>query len=180
MVLDTSYRMLYILIEGDDDERFVKTILKPLFENSYNYLKPYKYAQKPKRKVVRFIRSIRSMRADFLCLADFDNSPCITHRKNKVRKEKIGKVEDSKIIIVKKAIESWYLAGMSDDCCKRLRIPILDTTDSVNTGQLRDLLARSKLGCTVSCKIEILRNYNLDVAKLKSQSFERFHCKYLS
>lgn len=33
-----EYKNLYIWIEGDDDKRFFKTIIKPIFEEKYNWV----------------------------------------------------------------------------------------------------------------------------------------------
>ena len=34
-----KYKQLYIFVEGNDDERFFKTQIKPLFENKYQNIK---------------------------------------------------------------------------------------------------------------------------------------------
>lgn len=172
--------MLYILVEGNDDERFVDAILKPVFENKYNFVRPYKYADKPKKTILRFIKSIHAMGADFFCLADLDNSPCAPHRIGIVKTKKLGNVEDSRVVIAKKAIESWYLAGVTDDCCRRLRLPVYSTTDNIDKGQFKQILESSKLGCTLDCKIQMLQDYDLDTATSRNHSFRRFSQKYLA
>ena len=52
------YKRLFILIEGNDDERFFKNILKPKFEKCYEYVIPWKYAQE--KKIVSVEHAIRS------------------------------------------------------------------------------------------------------------------------
>jgi len=56
-------KVLYIFVEGDDDERFFREILLPIFKKKYNEVKIVKYAQKPKKfdYLEKFIRSILSM-----------------------------------------------------------------------------------------------------------------------
>jgi len=39
-------KLLYILLEGDDDERFFKKIVKPLLQRRYSTIKCWKYSQK--------------------------------------------------------------------------------------------------------------------------------------
>ena len=47
-----DYKRLFLLVEGDDDERFIKQIITPLFEENYKYIKPWKYSQKKKNKII--------------------------------------------------------------------------------------------------------------------------------
>jgi len=179
MVTSVSYKMLYILVEGNDDERFVDAILKPVFENNYNFVRPYKYADKPKKTILKLIKSIHAMGADFFCLADLDNSPCAPHRIGIAKTKKLGNVEDSRVVIAKKAIESWYLAGVNDACCRRLRLPVRNNTDNVDKVQFRQILKQSKLGYTLDCKIQILQDYDLNTGISRNHSFHRFSQKYL-
>jgi len=180
MVISASYKRLYILVEGLNDERFVDSILKPIFEGNYAFVKTYKYAEKDKKTIRKFIKSIHSMDADFICLADLDNSPCTTHRKSVIKTKKLGSVEDSRIMIAKKDMDSWYLAGINDACCRRFRISIHNTTDNIDKRQFKRILERSKLGFTLDCRMQILQNYDLSTAVLRNQSFYYFYQKYLT
>jgi len=71
------YKILYIFVEGDDDERFFREILLPIFENKYNEVKIVKYAQKPKKfyYLKKFIRSILSMGYTYIFVTDINNFP---------------------------------------------------------------------------------------------------------
>ena len=170
---------IYILVEGNDDERFVEWVLKPILNTRYDYIRYYQYAQRPKRRIEQFIQSIVSRKAVFLCLTDIDMYPCITARKESVKEMKIGTVSNDEIVVVIMEIEGWYLAGLNDACCSRLKIATYDTTDNIQKEQCEQLLSVSKLGNTINCKIEILKNYDIATAKIKNQSFNYFFNKHL-
>ena len=175
-----AYSELYILIEGDNDERFVEWVVKPILDNQYDYIGYYQYSQRPKRKIKQFVRSIRSRKASLLCLTDIDAHPCVTARKQTIKEKKFGRVDDKEIVVVKKVIEGWYLAGLSSERCRILKIPLFDNTDTMVKQKCEDLLYKSKLGCTISCKIEILKNYDFATAISKNKSFNYFYGKHLN
>ena len=41
------YKRLFILIEGDDDERFFEKIINPLLDKKYNSITLWKYGDVP-------------------------------------------------------------------------------------------------------------------------------------
>jgi hypothetical protein len=170
---------LYFLIEGTSDERFFQRIIEPIVRDRYDYIGYYQYAERPKSKIQKFIRSIVSKHADFFCMTDINASPCITARKQHIKEHKLGNIDDFRILVIKKEIESWYLAGLDEDCCRRLRLPLCRQTENINKEQFEQLLSDSRLGCTINCMIEILKNYNIGTAKSKNMSFDYFHRKYL-
>lgn len=168
------------MIEGDDDERFVDRIVSPILEGNYDYIGFYQYAQRAKKDIERFIRSLLSKQADFLCLADINALPCVTAKKQQIKEHKIGAVDDDRIVVIKMEIESWYLAGLDEECCSGLRIPICATTDTMDKENFKQLTARSKLGYTIHCMIEMLNNYDLNMALSKNNSLRYFYNKHLS
>lgn len=173
------YKRLYVLIEGNDDERFVNRIVKPIIANNYDHVGTYKYAKKSKKIIVRFINNISSMGADFICLGDINDSPCITAKKQRIQEDKIGDVDDDRIIVIIREIESWYLAGLDDTRCKKLRIRTYNATDDINKEEFEVLISRNKSGSRISCMLEILGNFDITVAKQKNNSFAYFHRNYL-
>jgi hypothetical protein len=170
---------IYFLIEGNDDLRFLQRIAEPILKERYDYIGYFQYTRRPKKKVQGFIRSVISRKADFLCMTDIDVSPCVTAKKEQIKKDKLGTLDDSRILVVKSEIESWYLAGLDDERCRRLRLPAHRETESVDKEQFRQSLSGSKLGCTINCMIEILKNYDIATAKSRNGSFDYFHRKYL-
>jgi len=174
------YTRLFILIEGPDDEKFFDRVIKPILIKKYDDVIPYKYAERPKKKIVQLIKSVvRIEGADFICLADINNSPSIAASKQKIQNGKIGNVDKDKIVIVIKEIESWYIAGLDDICCRELGIPSCDTTDDINKERFNALVSRSKDKLRMSCMSEMLKTFNVLVAKQKNESFNYFYREYL-
>lgn len=76
-----SYRGLYILVEGVDDERFFQSILKPELQEEYNFVKIITYANQNKKMVHNYLKSFKGEEADYIYVTDIDNSPCIADKK---------------------------------------------------------------------------------------------------
>jgi len=70
-----TYKLLFIWVEGDDDERFFNKVLVPKFLGKYSGVKIIKYATMKREKVDNFIKSIKAMGEDYIYLADINNSP---------------------------------------------------------------------------------------------------------
>jgi len=173
------YRELYILFEGDDDQRFVEKIIKPRLQKTYDYIGLYQYAQRSKVKVENFLQSVIAKKSDYFCLVDIDQHPCVTKRKAHIKSTKFGPVPDTNIFVVKKEIEGWYLAGLNESRCKELRLNVPKHTNFIGKQGFEDLLSQSKLGCSTVCKIEILNKFDLEIAKTKNHSFNYFCNKHL-
>ena len=116
-----TYKLLFIWVEGDDDERFFNKVLVPKFLRKYSGVKIIKYATMKREKVYNFIKSIKAMGADYIYLTDINNSPCITAKKEETH-SKYKNIDNDKMIVVIKEIESWYLAGLDNKVCRQLKI----------------------------------------------------------
>jgi hypothetical protein len=75
---------MFIWVEGTDDERFFKEIIEPKLRGKYNFVETRSYSTLKKEKIDSFLKSIKSMRADYLYATDINNSPCITAKKQEV------------------------------------------------------------------------------------------------
>src|SRR6185436_2065614 len=109
-----AYRRLFLFVEGDDDERFFRTVIVSFFEKRYNNVKIVTYAKLKKEKFAGFVRSVRSMGADYLIVGDLDWHPCVTAAKENLL-QRCSQAEPERIQIVKAEIESWYCAGIPED-----------------------------------------------------------------
>jgi hypothetical protein len=171
-----TYKRLFIWVEGDDDERFVNRVLVPKFQEKYDDVKIVKYAAMEKKKLYDFIKSIEAMKSDYIYLTDINNSPCITAKKIKVQ-SKHENVDNDKIIIVVKEIESWYLAGLDNEVCKQLKIKNFTTTDDITKEKFNTLIPK-KFTSRIDFMSEVLKNFSIEVAKHKNNSFRYFVEKY--
>jgi hypothetical protein len=168
--------LLYVLIEGNDDERFFQTVLKPMFEKKYDSVVSWKYAEQKNEKIIKFLRNIEAMDADYICLTDNNGSPCVTDRKERLKHD-IKNIKFEKVIVVKKEIESWYLAGMNDLSSKKLGIESLNNTEHINKSAFNDLMPK-KFDSRIDFMIEVLKHFCADTAISKNNSFEYFFEKF--
>lgn len=168
-----EYRLLFIFVEGNDDERFFKSILLPLFKNTYNHVQLFKYANRKKCKIKSYIKSIKSMNADIIFTKDFNSAPCITMKKNSII-SKINNLTINEIIIVIKEIESWYFAGIDDSANIKLKISKLPSKTNNFTKEQFNKLKPNRFESHVDFKKEILKCYNINCACGKNDSFQYF------
>lgn len=171
-----NYKLLFILLEGDDDVRFFERIIKPKFENKYDNVVLWKYAQQKNVKVDNFIKSIRSMGADYIYVADINDAPCITLKKEKI-KDRHKNIDIDRVIVVISEIESWYLAGLDTESSGNLKISYSETTNNVTKEQF-DTLIPKKCKSRIDFMIEIMKRFSIDIAKKKNNSFSYFLEKY--
>jgi len=161
----------YIFVEGNDDARFIEH----LFEKLGVKIKhpPVKYAQKPKEKMENYIRSIKSMESSYIFLVDINNAPCVTAKKEQICHE-VRHIDENKIFVVIKEIESWYLAGLDEKAAKKLGIKgkIPKTTDEVTKEQFNSLIP--KKFDRIDFMQEILKNFSLEIAMQKNKSLRYF------
>jgi hypothetical protein len=169
-------------VEGNDDERFIERIIKPELEKRYHSVQLYRYATQPPKKIENFIKSIVSMKADYIILTDMNHSPCVTQRKNLLKTKKIKSrlVEDDKIIIVIKEIESWYLAGLDRGTLKKLGISYSEKRTDSLTKERFDGLMSDKYVSRIDFMQEIPENFQVETAKQKNKSFNYFIQKRLA
>lgn len=173
-----AQKRIIIWVEGDDDQRFFEHIIKPFFEKKYELAEVRTYAKLKKDKFSQFIKSLNAMSIDYICVADINNSPCITAKKQKISDK--FKINDmGKIFIVVKEIEGWYLAGIDAANAKNLKIKSLHDTDELNKEQF-NLLVSKKIRSQQDFMIEILKKYSIECAMNKNRSFRYFMQKHSS
>lgn len=178
-----SSKPLYIFIEGNDDEDFVNTVIKPLFRGKH--IIPWKYSQKEKSKINGFIKSIQSMGADYIFMTDFDEKDCLKSREDEVL-QKFSSLNQECIAIVKNEIESWYIAGINKEikkekeCSKSLRkISVPDDTEIIKKEDFLDLMPINFNGSKIDFMQEILKCYDISIAKRRNNSFKRFISNFI-
>jgi len=172
----TSYRRLFILVEGNDDERFFKKIIIPELQKQYNTVSVIKHAAMKKKKVDNLIKSIKAMNADYMYFKDIDNFPCVTSKKEEIQ-QKHKHIDPDKIIIVIREIEAWYLAGLTNKACTKLKISNFMTTDNITKEKFNSLIPK-KFTSRINFMLEILKIFSIKTAKSKNKSFKYFLKKY--
>ena len=173
-----DYKILYIFVEGNDDEKFFQKILLPKLQEKNHNIQIIKYAQKPKKfkYIGKFLKPIQSMGADYIYVTDIDNSPCVTAKKLETQNN-LKNIDSDKIIVVIKEIESWYLAGLSDAECRRFKMHTFSVTDDITKEQF-DSLRSNKFDYRIDFMSEVLKKFSIEIAKQKNKSFGYFIEKY--
>ena len=171
-----SYRILFILLEGDDDKRFVDSVFIPRLEEKFQAVNVVKYAQLKNDKFVAYISSIRSMGAEYILMTDINGEPCVTKKKQKILQE-YRSAELENITVVIRQIESWYLAGLNAETSKKLKINLASDPERITKQNFDDMIPRLFLNRT-DFMVEILKCYSVDTAINKSNSF-RYTCSRL-
>lgn len=167
---------LFILVEGEDDERFFYKILKPELEKKYSSVEVRCYAKLKREKIDNFLKSIKAMGSDYIYVTDINNFPCVTAKKQDIR-NKLKNIENDKIIVIIKEIESWYLAGLNDMICKKFKIPTFDNTNNITKEQFNKLIPEN-FNSRIDFMLEILKFFSIDVAIQRNKSFKYFIKKY--
>ena len=166
---DVRYRRLFLLVEGDDDERFFADIIRPLLEPHYDHAQMWKYSQKKQNQVERFLRSIRRMSADYLYVADLDDAPCITARKDELQQSVSG-LDKTKVCIVVAEIESWYYAGIDGTAAGTLGVDPVGRTDNMTKEDFETLIPES-FESRIDFRNEVLQRFSPTEARRKNASF---------
>jgi len=165
-------RKLFIWVEGGSDARFFEAVLKPLLEKKYNRVEVRTYATLKKSKVVNLLRGIRASDNDYILVADIDQEPCVTAKKQRLL-DRFRPIDDGRIRIVIKEIESWYLAGLDDAASSILGLPDLETTDTV-TKEDFNVLMPERFDSRIDFMMEILKYFSMNIALKKNRSFAYF------
>jgi len=167
------YKELWIFVEGNDDERFFEQI-RSFLSKEYGYIhRPWKYAQKPKRRIRNFLDSLRDMGASCLFVADINQSTCVTAKKSSLKKKCGARLDAHKVIIVVKEIEGWYLAGLDNRSCKALGIDPVASTDNITKEDFNRLIP-AKFQSRIDFMIEVLKRFSPKTARRKNRSFAYF------
>lgn len=172
-----SYREIVAFLEGTYDLRFFDSVIKPRLEETYDLATHFLYAEDPPARVSKYIRSLKRIPRDYIFFADMNAAKCITQRKDRVSRKYRG-VEIDKIVVVVKEIEAWYLAGLSANACRTLRIKPLVNTDHIDKEQFENLRPQ-RFSSGIDFIIEILKVYNPSVAIDRNSSFGYFCRKHL-
>lgn len=173
-----TLKQFYVFIEGNDDERLFDYVL-----NHYLYKKlsktkihPIKYAERKDKEVNNYIRSFKkSSKFDYIFLSDLDSHngyDGITSRIDK-RMGEYPELEKEKIIIVKEAIESWYIAGVNNSFEKLKNKSLPEKSDEFTKKEFNALI-EDVSDSRIDAMVEIAKSFNCLEACDKNSSFNYF------
>ncbi|MCK4799109.1 MAG: hypothetical protein KAT05_17180 [Spirochaetes bacterium] len=172
-----AHNSLIFFIEGVDDKRFFERVVYPLLKNKYADIRTYGYSQKKTEWVINFIKSINSMKHEYIYIQDFDCASCITRKKENTTNE-LKIIEKNQIIVVKIEIESWYLAGLNEHSLKKIGIrKKITDTNNLTKENFNNLIPKTM--SRLEFMQRILGEYNIDLAKENNNSFKYFIGKFI-
>jgi len=176
--------VLYIFVEGPDDFRFFDRIIVPLIKEKHNVpvIHIIESAKLSKGKIRGFLQSINSVKEwDYIFVRDLNDKPCVTARKREIKnilKDVEGKIiDEGRIIVVVREIEGWYLAGLSAEDARELKVKELPpTTDNLTKEQFNRLIPEGFY--RLEFMLELLDRFSIKEARKKNRSFDYFIEKY--
>jgi hypothetical protein len=163
------FKRLLIFVEGSDDARFFENIIKPVIVGYDNILiRPY--AQLSKKARNGLIKGAKENKFDYLYVTDINDSKCATQKKEDLLSY-LTAGEGDKIRIVKKEIESWYLAGLSSEGSQNFGIWPPANTEYIDKRQFGNLTPK-RFESKTDFMIEILKFFSTEAGVSKNKSFE--------
>lgn len=167
---------MWLLVEGADDSRFCTEVLTPIFRSHYDHVEIWEYSQQTSAKFSGLLRTINSMNDDYLLIRDMDDRPCVTATKEEIA-SRISGISWDRVVVVPKEIEAWYLAGLNEVARSELGIGRVSEVDVVTKEQFDRLVGGRRQH--QPAMDQILRHYDVEVARQRSRSFRYFWQKHV-
>jgi hypothetical protein len=171
-----AYKQMFIWVEGADDVRFFDSTFRRAATGHFHSVKIIPYATMKKQKVNAYIKSIRSMNAEYLVIGDRDQRTVEEAKADLVRK--FTEVELDRVIIVGTEIESWYIAGLTTEFATMHKIMLPANTNEVTKEQFDQLVPRS-FSSRVHWMTEILGQFSAHKARTRNTTFDDFSSKHI-
>lgn len=169
--------LLYVLLEGNDDERFFARVLLPVLADEGYRVKVWKYAREKRKRTELFVRAVRKSGAGYLYVRDIDTAPTIATKKREIRSWYHHAVSEGRIVIVITEIESWYLAGVSGSVLRRFGISEeIESTDSLTKEDFNRIVPDGM--SRIHFMRELLARFDTGVAMERNESFSYFMHRY--
>lgn len=173
---------LYIIVEGDDDLRFFKDdkVKRALSDNYSRYARLHviKFVHRNADSRKSLFDTIKGTSSDYIFVRDNDGATCVSSRKEEIV-SRFGELalDRRRILIVKKEIESWYIAGVTNEFCRRNRISPEDDTEQFGKRKFDNLIPRD-CRSRISFMVDIMKTFSFDDAARRNSSFAYFMRKY--
>jgi hypothetical protein len=164
--------MIYFLVEGSDDRRFIDRIIVPLLDMDRSEIEFYEYASKTTKEVNSFLRALDAMHTKYIFTADKDCHVCISRKKDSL-KLRFSSLIDDHISIVDREIESWIVSGATDRACRVLGLKQQLPCEAFSKERFEALLCKTH-PTTVALFNEVLQDFALEAALGRSASLAYF------
>ncbi len=171
------FKHLYFLVEGNDDERFFKNVIKPLLINKYEQIKIWQHAQKSTETQKRFLKSLEAMGADYIYVVDIDNLASVNEKKNKIT-TRLEELNPGKILVVIKEIEGWYLAGIDKKGSAKIGLKYISETNELYKEDFNQLMPKH-FDSRIDFMQELIKSFSIETGKAKNDSLNYFFRKFI-
>lgn len=162
--------MLFLFVEGDDDETFIRKIYDDL---SLDDIKVIPYSREKKEKISSYLRSVACMRdCSYIFFCDSDG------KASDVRIQELHatfkNLDSEKIVVVCYEIESWYYAGVSKQYCLSKKLKSYEhNTNTLTKGRFDRKLPPKTIRKLIM--LDMLQNYSYSLAVQRNSSFSMFY-----
>ena len=170
-------RVIYALLEGEDDERFFNRIVRAELAKKHSRIKVYKYAQITRINREKFVDWLKKSGTAYIFFSDMDRMTCYTKKKEQVKSKVVKNVDITRIAVVKAEIESWYLAGLDRRNAASLEILHSNNTENITKEDFAKV--HKKYTSKIDFMTVILEKFSWNVAKTQNESFRYFCDKFL-
>ncbi|RLD08324.1 MAG: hypothetical protein DRI56_05580 [Chloroflexota bacterium] len=170
-----KYSRLFLWVEGPDDKRFMEGVVVPHFEEKYDFVKIIEYAQEKIEWQENFLRSIVGMKGDYIFFHDNDTACFVTDKEKVLNRH--AQLDNEKVLVVVKEIESWYLAGIPQEFADELGVSPPAQTDTVTKEQFDELIPKA-FNSRIDFMQEVLKRFDVSSAQKRNTSFEYFVNKH--
>ena len=106
-----------------------------------------------------------------------DEEVSLKHKKDKV-KSRFENASLNKITIVISEIESWYIAGLTEENALKWNIEFMQRTELV-TKEIFNQLYGNRFHSRIDFMLELIKQYDYQLAVTKNISFEYFYNTFL-
>ena len=170
-------RVLFLFVEGLDDERFAERVIAPRCKRSvYGDVIVRDYARRPDDDVNELLSVIRAHGGAFDYRLFVDRDYEHYHSDDAViasLRRRIGAVDPARVYIVRPEIEAWYLAGLDRAACQALGIAYRVQGADAITKEIFDSMRPSRYK-RADFMAEILKRFAIAEAKRNNSSFRLF------
>ena len=165
---EVDLNMLFVFVEGSDDERFFRHYY------SDSTVKIVQYAHMSNKDLTAYLNSINAMQeSDYIIITDSDGAEIEAKRKKFIEKHPC--CEATKVFVSKREIESWYLAGFSQGNAEKYKVKFIYCTDDISKEKFRSMVPKDFN--PVSFQVEILKSFDTVLATMRNRSFNIFCTK---
>ena len=165
--------MLYVFMEGPDDERYFEAVYGDFFRERFGGFLPVLYAREKQKKINGFLNNIPHMPdSEYIFFGDTDGKSLEERKSDLIGKYTSLSVD--RVFVVQFEIESWYYAGVDEASCKAMDLKHYEYRTDALTKE--DLYAKLPSHADrVALMMEMLNHYSIPLAMDRNHSFRLFH-----